>query len=150
MEAIKYIIVATIFYSLFQIFSGQSSGKIDANLSASIFNGIGAMIPLVVYLIYNMIRNHESVPTTSKGIVYSVIAGLAIAVFSIALVKSFEKGANISFVIPLVYGGSIVLTSIISNFWLSEKISNWHLIGLGLIAAGFVTIIISKAMLETK
>jgi len=83
-------------------------------------------------------------------LIFSVIAGIAIAIFSVVFVKLFEKGGNMSFVIPLVYGGSIVLTSIVSHVWLSEKISLWNLVGLVVISFGFLIIVTSKAITPTK
>jgi uncharacterized membrane protein len=145
MESILFIIIALVFYALFQIFTGQAGGQIDAFLSAFIFNGLGALLPIGIYIIYNMLSNNETVASTSKGITYSIYAGLAIAIFSVALVKSLEKW-DVSFVIPLVYGGSIVLAAIIGKLWLGEKISPLHFSGLVLISIGFATIVISKSM----
>jgi len=138
------IIIALVSYSLFEIFSAQSGGKIDANLSASIFNGIGFILPIGIYLLYNLIQGRETITTTSKGVIFSIIAGISIAIFSIALVKIFEKGGNLSFVVPLVYGGSIILTGIIGYLWLGEKISTQHLIGLIIATIGIMTIALSK------
>ena len=148
MEAILFAIIALVFYTLFQVFIGQSGGKIDANLSAFIFNGLGALIPITIYILYKLSRKANIVPSTKIGVIYSILGGIAIAIFSIALVKAFEKGGNISLIIPLVYGGSIVLSALIGSIWYREKIDAWHLLGLVLITLGFIVIVLAKARLE--
>lgn len=150
METILFIIVAIVSYAIYGIFSSQAGGKLDANLSSSIFNGLGMVVPLGSYVVYNIIKNNKTIPTTTRGIIFSVIAGIAIAIFSVVFVKLFEKGGNVSFIVPLVYGGSIVLTAIISRMWLGEKISMWNFVGLVLISLGFLTIVISKLITTTK
>lgn len=144
MEAILFAIIALVFYTLFQVFIGQSGGKIDANLSAFIFNGLGAIIPISLFFLYRLGKKAGTIPTTKMGVVYSVLGGIAIAIFSVALVKAFEKGGNISLVIPLVYGGSIVLAAIVGRMGFGEKIGGWHLFGLVLITLGFVVIVIAN------
>ncbi len=150
METSLFVVIALVSYSMFEIFSSQAGGKIDANLSSSIFNGLGIVIPLGSYVIYNILKRQETLPSTPKGIIFSVIAGIAIAIFSIVFVKIFEKGGNVSFVIPLIYGGSIVLTSIISRVWLNEKISLGNIVGLVLISLGFLIIVVSKTSIVAK
>lgn len=145
MEAILFAIIALVFYTLFQVFIGQSGGKIDANLSAFIFNGLGAIIPITLYFLYKLSKKTSAVPSTKMGVIYSVLGGVAIAIFSIALVKAFEKGGNISLVIPLVYGGSIVLSALIGSIWFEEKVDAWHLLGLVLISLGFVVIVLANS-----
>jgi len=145
MEAILFAIIALVFYTLFQVFIGQSGGKIDANLSAFIFNGLGAIIPISLYFLYKFSKNTSTLPTTKTGVTYSILGGLAIAVFSIALVKAFEKGGNVSLIIPLVYGGSIVLAALIGRLGYGEKVGAWHLFGLALISLGFVVIVLANS-----
>ena len=141
MEAILFAIIALIFYTLFQVFIGQSGGKIDANLSAFIFNGLGAVIPISLYLLYKVSKKTSTIPTTKIGVLYSVLGGVAIAIFSIALVKAFEKGGNVSLIIPLVYGGSIVLATLIGRLGYGEKVDPWHLFGLGLIEGPIIKVV---------
>lgn len=127
------------------MFIGQSGGKIDANLSAFIFNGLGAIIPISLYFLYKFNKKANAVPTTKMGVIYSLLGGIAIAVFSIALVKAFEKGGNVSLVIPLVYGGSIVLAALIGRLGYGEKLDPWHFFGLVLISLGFVVIVLANS-----
>ena len=145
MEAILFAIIALIFYTLFQVCIGRTGGEIDANLSAFIFNGLGAIIPITFYFLYRLSKKVSTVPTTKMGVVYSVLGGVAIAVFSIALVKAFEKGGNVSLVIPLVYGGSIVLAALIGSLGYGEKVDPWHMLGLVLISLGFVVIVLANS-----
>jgi len=81
MSLIVLIILATILYTLFDIFASRASNRIDVNLSSVIFNGLGAILPLIIYVFYKFSKGAKLVATTSSGITYSVLAGVAIADF---------------------------------------------------------------------
>ncbi len=143
MPLIVLIILATIFYTLYDAFAAKASGKIDPNVSSVLFNGLGAILPLAIYLILRAKRT-EIVATTKEGIIYSLLAGVAIALFSIIFIKVFEKG-NLSYVVPLIYGGTIVLASIIGVFIFHDKINTLQASGLCVIAVGIAMVVFSKA-----
>lgn len=143
MSLILLIILATIFYTLFQIFSSRAGNKIDANLSAVIFNGLGVALPLVIYAFYKFTKGVKLIATTSSGIIYSVLAGIAIALFSVLLIKIFEKG-GLAYVIPLIYGGTIALASLTGWLFFKESVSGLQLLGIVVAIIGIVLIIFSK------
>lgn len=143
MSLIVLIILATILYTLFDIFASKASNEIDANLSSVIFNGLGAILPLVIYVFYKFSKGAKLVTTTSSGITYSVLAGVAIAGFSILLIKIFEKG-GLAYVVPLIYGGTVVLASL--NGWLifKESVSGLQILGIAVVVIGIGLIVFSK------
>lgn len=49
MPIIALILICAIFYSAFEIFAGLAGGKVDGWLAAVLYNGIGTVIPLIVY-----------------------------------------------------------------------------------------------------
>src|SRR4030042_4772055 len=102
MALIILIILATIFYTLYEIFASRAGNRIDANLSSVIFNGLGAILPLAAYMFLKFIKGAKLIATSTSGIIYSVLAGVAIAAFSILLIKIFEKG-GLAYVVPLIY-----------------------------------------------
>jgi uncharacterized membrane protein len=137
------IILATIFYTLFDIFASKASGKMDANLSSVLFNGIGAILPLVIYGYLKLDKKVGLIPTTTSGITNSLLAGVSIAIFSILLIKIFEKG-GLSYVVPLIYGGSILLASLFGWLVFKESVSTIQLIGIFIILLGIGIVIYSK------
>jgi uncharacterized membrane protein len=136
------IIFATIFYTLFDFFASRAGGQLDPNFSAVLFNGIGTLIPFVLYGFYKLTKGSQLLPTTKSGAINSILAGISIAIFSILLIKIFEKG-GLSYVVPLIYGGTIVLATLLG--WLVSKdqitaVQGWGIVviavGVGMVALG--------------
>jgi len=142
MTLIVLIILATISYTLFDIFASRAGGKIDANLSSFVFNIIGALLPLIIYG-YLKFKKTGLIPTTSSGVVNSLLAGISIAIFSILLIKIFEKG-GLAYVIPLIYGGSILLASLFGWLIFKESVSILQLVGIFVIVIGIGLVVYSK------
>lgn len=142
MGLIILIGLAIIFYTLFDVFASRAGNKIDANLSSVIFNGIGALIPLAVYF-WLKTKGTTLISTNKSGIVYSLLAGVSIAIFSILLIKIFEKG-GLSYVVPLIYGGSLALAALIGWTLYKEPFTILHLSGVLIIVLGITLIIVSK------
>ncbi|MCL4406011.1 MAG: EamA family transporter [Patescibacteria group bacterium] len=137
------IVIATISYALYDIFASRASNAIDPNLSSVIFNGLGMLIPLGIYAFYKFVKGAKFIGTTGAGVTYSVLAGVAIAVFSIFLIKIFEKG-GLSYVVPLIYGGAIALTALVGWAVYKESVSLSQTIGIIIILAGVAVVVISK------
>jgi len=143
MSIIILIILATILYTLFDIFASKASNRIDANLSSIIFNGLGAILPLMIYVFYKFIKGTKLIATTSSGIIYSIFAGIAIALFSILLIKIFEKG-GLAYVVPLIYGGTIALASLTGWLIFKESVSSLQILGIAVVVIGIGLIVFAK------
>ncbi|MFA6071960.1 MAG: hypothetical protein WC810_25575, partial [Janthinobacterium sp.] len=137
-------VLATVFYTLFDIFTSRAGNKIDANLSATIFNGLGALIPVTFYVFYKYTKGAKMMEATTAGIVYSILAGVSIALFSILLIKIFEK-SGLTYVIPLIYGGTIVLASLAGWLFFKESITGLQTGGIIAILVGITMVILSKS-----
>lgn len=143
MSLIVLIILATILYTLFDIFASKASSGIDANLSSVIFNELGATLPLVIYIFYKFSKGTKLIATSSAGIIYSVLAGIAIALFSILLIKIFEKG-GLAYVVPLIYGGTVALASLTEWLIFRESVSGLQILGIFVVIVGIGLIVFSK------
>jgi|WetSurMetagenome_2_1015567.scaffolds.fasta_scaffold250654_1 uncharacterized membrane protein len=149
MSLILLIIIATIAYTLFDIFSSRASNNIDANLSSFIFNGLGAIIPIFIYGFYKLSSGEKTITTNNSGILYSVLAGLAITVFSVFLIKIFEKG-GLAYVVPLIFGGTIVLASLAGWLIFKESVSGLQITGILITIIGIALVVVAKMELLTK
>lgn len=134
------LILATLTYAAFGILTSRAGGKIDPKLSSGILNGIGAILPLAIWQIQRMTRGGLIVSRTS-GLVFSLLAGLAVGVFSILLVTLYGRGGELSFVFPVIYGGAIAIAAVVGWVALGDAFSWVHLggvagivIGIGLLA----------------
>lgn len=135
MSTTVLLILATLVYAAFGIFASQAGGKIDAKLSAGILNGLGAILPLAIWQIQRMTRG-GLMASRPAGLVFSLLAGLAVGVFSILLVTLYGRGGELSFVFPVIYGGAIALTAIVGWVALGDAFSWTHLGGVTVIVIG--------------
>lgn len=138
------VLLAAILYAVYDIFVSKGAGKINDYLSATIFNGIGMILPLLIVAF--MWGNHQDVQADKSGIWWNVLAGIAIAAFSVVFVKIFAMGGNLSFVIPVIYGGAIIMTSIVGWVMFKEPFSIMALLGIILTTAGITMLSLAKSV----
>lgn len=74
----------------------------------------------------------------------SLFCGVAAGIYIMALSKSFSEN-KVALVVPIVYGGTILLSSVLSYFIFKEKISLIEGIGLLLVLAGLAIILYARA-----
>lgn len=136
MTTSPYIVLAIILYAFFGLFTAQAGGRIDSRLSSFIFNGLGAILPLAA-LAFRWSPD-PTVRSTWRlsGIVYSVLAGVVIAGFSVVLLRIYAHGGDLSHVFPAVYGGAIALAAVIGWIVLREPFSVVQAAGVGAVALG--------------
>jgi drug/metabolite transporter (DMT)-like permease len=136
------LIVATFVYAAFGILASRAGGRIDAKLSSGILNGIGAILPLALWQIQRMTRG-DPIVSTPSGVVFSVLAGLAVAVFSILLVTLYARGGELSFVFPVIYGGAIAITAIVGWIRLDDAFTWTRFAGVAGIVLGIGLLAVS-------
>lgn len=141
MIVIILIFAATILYTMFDLFVAKAGGKLNDNLAAIIFNGIGAIVPLFIYMLY---RSKSNAETSTSGIVYSVLAGISIAAFSVILVNLFARAENVSFILPAIYGGTVILGSLAGIYVFKETLNPFGLAGVALTALGISLLVYSR------
>lgn len=144
MNTTTLIILVAILNGMFSIFVSRASGKIDINLSPFIFNSLGALVPLSAYWFLRIARPLEITATKTSGIVFSVLAGISIALFSILLLKIFSRGSDLSYVFPIIYGGTVVVSTLGGLILFKEQVSVLQVVGIISIISGLVLVTISK------
>ena len=135
MNIVVMIGLATVVYALFGTFNAQAGGKIDAALGSAVFNGLAAAIALAVVLLKKL-SGESPIVVQASGALYSVLAGLAVGVFSIVLIDIYRRGGQLSYVFPIVYGGAIGLTAIVGWLFLRDSVSTVRVVAVGLIVVG--------------
>jgi uncharacterized membrane protein len=135
MSTTLLLVLATICYAIFATFTSRAGGRIDPTLSSGILNGVGGVLPLAIWLVVRATRA-SLIPSRPAGIIFSVLAGVAVGAFSILLVTIYGRGGELSFVFPVVYGGAIALTAVVGWTVLGDAFSWPHLAGVTGIVAG--------------
>ena len=136
-----YIILAMIFYTCAILLSTFASRAINSNLVSAIVNSISAIIPLIVIA---PIVGKKMFEQGQTGIIAATISGIFIALFAMSLNKSFQLN-KVAIVTPVVFGGAIFLSAVLSYFIFKEKVSTFQFAGLTLLGVGLVLIIYSAA-----
>jgi uncharacterized membrane protein len=127
--------LAIVVYALFGTFNAQAGGRIDAALSSAIFNGLAAIIALIVVVVQRL-DGESSVALRASGVIYSVLAGIAVGVFSIVLIRIYGRGGQLSFVFQTIYGGAIALAAIVGWLVLKDGVTVLRVVAVLMIAAG--------------
>ena len=144
MPVIAMIIICALFYAAFEIFAGLAGGKVNSWLAAALYNGIGTVIPLIVYF-----ATTAKGKTTLKGVILASLAGISIMLFSVLLANIFNKGGNLSYVIPTIYGTAILISSLYGLFILKDKVTALEVVGLVLVVFGVTLIALSRHKFST-
>jgi len=138
------IALAILFRAAFDILVSRTGGKIDDNLSNTLVNA-AATVAAIIPLFYLKTIDVISIPTTPGGVALSIFAGLAVGIFTLFLIKSYQAGGLV-YTTPLVYGGTIVLASIAGIVIFQESASFFQLVGIAVILAGMAIVIYAKAV----
>ena len=121
-----YILLAMLLYSIATLFAVAATRHANTNLASALINTMSALIPIAVV-----------VPTLSKkafanqkfGLIMAICSGLLVGLFVMSINKAFAVN-KVGIVTPVVFGGAIFMTTILSYFIFKEKISQLQLLGL--------------------
>lgn len=106
------------------MFGAAASRSANTNLVAGIMNAVSALLPIALVI---PILNAKTFTNSKMGIIYAVVAGLLIALFTMALGKSFAEN-KVAIVSPMVFGGAIFLSTILGYVIFKEQVSRLSLI----------------------
>ncbi len=135
-----YIFLALIFYTAAILVGAYASRMANTNLVAALINIVSAIIPTIVAIPFLSKINLQN---QRLGFIAALAAGFLIALFSIALTKSYSQN-KVAIVAPIVFGGSILLSAILSYFFLKEKITLIEGLGLLILGGGLLIIVYAR------
>jgi multidrug transporter EmrE-like cation transporter len=137
-----YILIALFAYSAATLVLTFANRHTSVSIVNLIVNGMSAVIPAI--LVATQWNNISKSAGSKQGLIASVVAGILISFFGLALGKAYAT-TNVAIVVPVVFGGSIVLSAIGSVVFFKEKIEPIQLIGLCLVVAGLGLVVYSRA-----
>lgn len=136
-----YIFIALIFYTAAVLFSAGAARSANSNVVTAIINSFAALLPLA--LVAPILSKRIAVEQKS-GLLLAILAGICIAVFTLALNKGFTVN-KVGVIVPVVFGGAILLSTLLSYFIFKEKVTPLQLGGLMLLAIGLCIVIYARA-----
>jgi drug/metabolite transporter (DMT)-like permease len=136
-----YLLLAVVFYSLAVLIGASASRNANTNLVSFINTLFSAIIPFFVVL---PVLSKKAVTNQRYGLAMAALGGVVISIFVLLLSKSFTQN-KIGIITPVVYGGTIFLSTIASYFIFKEKISLLEGTGLTIVLLGLIIIIYARA-----
>lgn len=135
-----YIFLSLIFYTGVVVVSTFASRMINSVIVSAIVNLVSTILPVMLAV---PILTKSGIGNQKLGIFAAIISGVFVALFSLFLNKSFAEN-KVGIVAPIVYGGTILLSTLISYFVFKEKVSLIEGLGLSVLTVGFLIIIYAR------
>jgi len=131
-----YIIAAMLLYIATTLLGAYASRNADSGLITAIMNIVSAILPIAIIIPYVSKINLQD---SKYGIIAAIFTGASIALFTLAINKSYSVN-KVGIVAPIVFGGAIFLSTLISTVLFKEKVSLIQGFGLILLGFGFVVV----------
>mmetsp|Transcript_17483 Transcript_17483/g.24114 ORF Transcript_17483/g.24114 Transcript_17483/m.24114 type:complete len:192 (-) Transcript_17483:612-1187(-) len=135
-------LVCAFAYALYNIFVKKSSDSIHPILGGVVLQFVAALFGSLLLLVIVVKEGMDDVHYDRSGILWSVLAGLAVGAAEMLSFLVMGMGAQAMQVIPVVIGGSVMFGTILGWCWLHEVLSmqGWIgvlgiTVGIGLVAS---------------
>jgi len=140
MNWIILVLTTAVFYGFYHFLVKVSSNQINQIVGAVILQFVGLLVGLVGLIAFkiNIFQQHPS----AKGIIYSVLAGLAVGMAEILSFYTFSKNVSLSLAAPIIIGGSMLISIILGYLLLHESIN--------LVQAGAIVMILIGVVVLLK
>ncbi|MBL7101049.1 MAG: hypothetical protein ISS23_03790 [Nanoarchaeota archaeon] len=127
-------LIAALAYGLHNIFTKIAAGHISDSLGAFLLE-ITATVCILFYMFF-LITSNTKFTFTSRGIIFSVLAGVCVGLGTVLYFVIFSRGGELSIAGPLVLVGGVLLMALAGIIFFQEKVSFIKLSGitLGLIS----------------
>lgn len=140
-EQMIYIIMSLLLYTIANLLSAFTArGSGSPSTVAAIVASVSAVIPLAYAV--PLVSKKDFSSTTA--IILSILSGLCIGLFTITLIKALSIN-KVGIVLPIVLGGTLFLSTLLSLFVFKEKVSSLQSVGLFLMGCGLLVLIYSRA-----
>lgn len=131
-----------VLYAVGIIFGVAASRNANTNIAAAITNIVSAAVPIIVVIPHIA---KKGLTSSKQGIIFAILGGISIAFFVMAINKAYAVN-KVGIVAPIVFGGAIFLSTVLSIFIFKEKVSLLQLAGLMFLALGFGVITYARAV----
>ncbi len=127
-----YIFLTLVLYSAIVMIAAFASRAWNPTMVTAVSNVIAAIIPVIIAV---PLLSNKTITGQKGGWILAILFGILGAMFSLFLNKAYTLN-KVAIVLPLVFGGSIFITAVLSAIFFKEKISYMQAIGLILLAFG--------------
>lgn len=138
MNWVIYALVAIGLMGVSDLFRKLASGLKDPIFANFIFQIAAFFISTLMFIATRRVVNDP------KGIVYALIGGILIALFTTFSFKALSTGPGVSVVMPVLRIGGVVLVAILGVIILKEKLTLQTMFGLIFSAVGIYLLFSNK------
>lgn len=136
-----YLLIAILLFTAVSILSAAASRKTDSNLVSLIINVFSMLGPAIVLAPAFIAK--KSIPSIKYALVMAALAGISVGLFSMTINKSYTVN-KVGVVLPVIFGGTMLLSTVLSYFIFKETLKGFELVGLGLVLVGISFIIYAR------
>ncbi|MBI5357547.1 EamA family transporter [Candidatus Saccharibacteria bacterium] len=137
-----YLMAAIVLFTAVSMFSAGASRRISPNLATLILNVFSIVAPLTIIA---FAKAKDITVSTKSGLVMAVMAGLSVGLFGFFINKSYAIN-KVGVVTPVIFGGTILLSTILSYFIFKESLKGLEIAGLALILLGIGLIVYTRSV----
>ena len=143
---IIFITISYAGYNLFIKLSGSQNLNNSNSIAATLFLQLFALSLTLIFSLYLYSKGEKIFVLPSKSYLYAIFAGVSIGLAEIGYFYLFNesnpKGAsNANSVIPVILGGTILITMIFSFIFLSESFNYKRIFGTFFIIFGIYLVL---------
>lgn len=114
-------LVAALAYGLHNIFTKIAAGHVSDALGGFVLE-ITASLCILAYILF-LVLNHESFSFNSRGVIFSVFAGVCVGVGTVLYFYVFSHGGELSIAGPLVISGGVLIMAVAGIIFFKEQVS---------------------------
>ncbi len=136
MHWLLLLVLTALMLGLYNFFIKLSAGHIHEIIGAVILQVVAFLLGGAALLWLKFQGNH--LETSSRGILFSVLAGLSVGLAEIMAFYAFGKGVSASVGIPVMVGGTVLVGVLLGVIVLKEPLNAIKVLGTLLIITGIV------------
>lgn len=132
------LLLAALFLGLYNFFIKLSAGHIHEIAGAVILQVVAFLVGGAALVWLKL--TGAPLEMSSRGILYAVLAGVAVGLAEITAFYGFSKGISASVGIPIMVGGTVLVGVVLGLLVLREQLSPLQGLGVLLLLAGIVLV----------
>lgn len=140
MQLILIALLTATAYAAYNVFVKVAAADVEEVLGAVILQAVALLLGGAL-LVWLLITRDAPLAVTQRGVLFSVLAGLAVGAAEILSFYVFARGLSITVGLPLIIGGSVGIGAVLGVVFLGETLTATRAAGLALmvVAIGLLT-----------
>jgi drug/metabolite transporter (DMT)-like permease len=136
-----YLLIAMFLFTAASLLGAAASRRFDPSFISAIINIVAVFPPVILSA---ALFSKKTLDTQKPAIFMAICAGILIGFFAMTIGKSYTVN-KVGVVVPVIYGGTILLTTVLSYFIFKESLRPLELSGLFFVLIGISVLIYARA-----